>query len=88
MVHKGDDLQAKHNCFAIIVFVESGFASSGNWIHSSTLFRNGPKRRTAQRNKKRTTLLGIFCTSLKVETRFTFKSTKKPLDFSRGFLCR
>jgi hypothetical protein len=39
-------------------------------------------------NKKRTTLSGIFCTSLKVETRFTFKSTKKPLDYSRGFLCR
>jgi len=60
MVHNGDDLQAKPNCFAIIVFVETGFAISGNWIHSSTLFRNGAIRKTAQRKQKAYNAFGCF----------------------------
>jgi hypothetical protein len=51
-----------------------------------SLFLKEPKEKRPKENKKRRTLLDVFCTSLKVETHFIFKSTKKPVAFATGFL--
>ena len=52
---------------------------AGTGFIAPRCFAMGQRGEQPKENKKRTTLLGIFWASLKVETRFTFKSTKNLL---------